>query len=90
MDCFVTFFSILFPILFRIIFQRIGGGGKVGEGGEGGRWGKGGRGKGGGRGGRSGVPRPSPRLITYDSTKFEFDVSSLPIFVVSMYRNLLI
>ena len=43
-----------------------------------------------GGGGGLESPDPPPRLITDDSTKFEFDVSSLPIFVVSMYRNLLI
>ena len=29
-----------------------------------------------------------PRLVAEDSTKFEFDVCSLSIFVVSLYKNL--
>ena len=42
-----------------------------------------------GGGGRCGVSRPSPpRVVAEDSTKFEFDVCSLPIFVVSLYKNL--
>ena len=31
---------------------------------------------------------PPPRLVAEDSTKFEFDVCSLSIFVVSLYKNL--
>ena len=41
---------------------------------------------GGGRGLES--PVPPPGLVAEDSTKFEFDVCSLSIFVVSLYKNL--
>ena len=41
-----------------------------------------------GGGGERGLesPVPPPRLVAEDSTKFEFDVCSLSIFVVSLYK----